>query len=263
MRRAATNTIRVDSKVVHETDSDQAKSDESAWMRLTLDTVGKIGLARDRQGRPIYPDGFEELAKKLGKPLHPPGRDVCCIVSVGNADRRLGLQHGHAHRGVAALHVAAPVRAGGRPRAPPLELRGRRGRPADAKRSPRCSACRSRSSRSRRTSGGSRTPAPKRHHVHALPAKGASRDPLPARRRLSPGHPEPSSPSTGRACPPMHARPDEDPARGGDEGGPAEQHRAARHWRGRASSSASTSTPIAPGTRFQQLVFDLRGRSHP
>jgi type III restriction enzyme len=77
------NTIRVDSKVVHETDSDQAKSDESTWMRTTLDTVGKVAWPLDRQGGPIYPDGFEDLAKKLGKPLHPPGRDVRCIVSVG------------------------------------------------------------------------------------------------------------------------------------------------------------------------------------
>ncbi len=52
-------------------------------MRFTLDTVGKADWPRDRQGRPIYPDGFEELAKKLDRPLHPPGRDVRCIVSVG------------------------------------------------------------------------------------------------------------------------------------------------------------------------------------
>jgi type III restriction enzyme len=77
------NTIRVDSKVVHETDSDQAKSDESAWMRLTLDTVGKVAWPIDRQGRPILPLGFEDLARKLERPLHPPGRDVQCIVSVG------------------------------------------------------------------------------------------------------------------------------------------------------------------------------------
>ena len=37
----------------------------------------------DSQGRPIYPDGFEELAKKLDGRLHPPGRDVRCIISVG------------------------------------------------------------------------------------------------------------------------------------------------------------------------------------
>jgi type III restriction enzyme len=77
------HTIRVDSRVVQETDSGQAKSDEAAWMRLTLDTVGRIAWPQDRQGRPVYPEGFEELAKKLGKPLHPPGRDVRGIVSVG------------------------------------------------------------------------------------------------------------------------------------------------------------------------------------
>jgi type III restriction enzyme len=77
------NTVRIDSKVIHETDSDHAKSDLDEWMRLTLDTVGKKQWPQDRQGRAIYPEGFEELANKLGKPLHPPGRDVRCIVSVG------------------------------------------------------------------------------------------------------------------------------------------------------------------------------------
>ncbi|MCI0487203.1 MAG: DEAD/DEAH box helicase family protein [Blastocatellia bacterium] len=80
---AKINTIRVDSKVVHETDTGEAKSDESRWMRFTLDTVGKLEWPTDRQGRPIYPEGFEELARKLDRPLHPPGRDVRCIVSVG------------------------------------------------------------------------------------------------------------------------------------------------------------------------------------
>lgn len=78
-----TNTIRVDSKVVHETDTGEAKGDEARWMRLTLDTVGKQSWPKDAQGREVYPEGFEELAKKLGRPLHPPGRDVRCIVSVG------------------------------------------------------------------------------------------------------------------------------------------------------------------------------------
>lgn len=82
-RNGVVNTIRVDSKVVHETDTGQAKSDEARWMRLTLDTVSKTSWPTDRQGRPIYPEGFEELAKKLGRPPHPPGRDVRCIVSVG------------------------------------------------------------------------------------------------------------------------------------------------------------------------------------
>jgi type III restriction enzyme len=78
------NTIRVDSRVVHETDSGRAKSDEAQWMRFTLDTVGKTEWPRNQLGNPIYPEGFEELARKRpGEPLHPPGRDVRCIVSVG------------------------------------------------------------------------------------------------------------------------------------------------------------------------------------
>jgi type III restriction enzyme len=78
------NTIRVDSKVVQETDSGRAKTDDAQWMRFTLDTVGKTEWPKDRQGRPVYPEGFEELARKrAGAALHPPGRDVRCIVSVG------------------------------------------------------------------------------------------------------------------------------------------------------------------------------------
>lgn len=77
------NTIRVDSKVVHETDSESAKSDEHRWMRFTLDTVGRQDWQADLNGNPVYPAGFLELAKKLERPVHPPGRDVRCIVSVG------------------------------------------------------------------------------------------------------------------------------------------------------------------------------------
>ncbi|MDE0029016.1 MAG: DEAD/DEAH box helicase family protein [Deltaproteobacteria bacterium] len=76
-------TIRVDSKVVRESDSGQTRSDADQWMRVTLDTVGKTDWPRDGQRRPIYPEGFETLANKLERPLHPPGRDVRCIVSVG------------------------------------------------------------------------------------------------------------------------------------------------------------------------------------
>jgi type III restriction enzyme len=71
-RNGEIRTIRVDS-TMQETD----------WMRATLDTVGKTEWPKDSQGRPIYPEEFEELAQKLGRPLHPPGRDVRCIVSVG------------------------------------------------------------------------------------------------------------------------------------------------------------------------------------
>lgn len=77
------NTIRVDTKVVDESEVEGSKGDEVRWMRFTLDTVGKLDWPRDRQGRAIYPTGFEELAKKLERPLSPPGRTVRCIVSVG------------------------------------------------------------------------------------------------------------------------------------------------------------------------------------
>jgi len=83
----AINTIRVDTKVVHDTDRGESsesgsKADEMRWMRFTLDTVGKTDWPRDSQSRAVYPEGFEELAKKLERLLHPPGRDVRCIVSV-------------------------------------------------------------------------------------------------------------------------------------------------------------------------------------
>ncbi|HWE42836.1 MAG TPA: hypothetical protein VG432_10040 [Gemmatimonadaceae bacterium] len=83
-------TIRVDTKVVAETDAERgegdgrgAQGDEMRWMRFTLDTVGKLDWPRDRQGNALMPTGFAELAAKLERPLHPPGRDVRCIVSVG------------------------------------------------------------------------------------------------------------------------------------------------------------------------------------
>lgn len=76
-------TIRVDSKVISETEVEGSKGDETRWMRWTLDTVGKRDWPRDQQGRTVYPEGFEELATKLDRPHHPPGRDVRCIVSVG------------------------------------------------------------------------------------------------------------------------------------------------------------------------------------
>ncbi|MBC7853472.1 MAG: DEAD/DEAH box helicase family protein, partial [Pirellulaceae bacterium] len=78
------HTIRVDSKVIGEAeDLGGAKGDETLWMRATLNTVGKQDWPRDAAGGPHYEPGFEELAEKLGRPLHPPGRDVRCIVSVG------------------------------------------------------------------------------------------------------------------------------------------------------------------------------------
>ena len=77
------NTICVYSDMQADMDSGNAKNDEARWMRHTLDTIGRQDWPRDRQQRPQYPAGFEELAEKLGRDKHPPGRDVRCIVSVG------------------------------------------------------------------------------------------------------------------------------------------------------------------------------------
>ena len=44
---------------------------------------GQDRLAAGPPGTAVYPEGFEELAKKMDRPLFPPGRDVRCIVSVG------------------------------------------------------------------------------------------------------------------------------------------------------------------------------------
>ena len=120
-------TIRVDSKVVRESDGGESKSNADRWMRLTLDTVGKTDWPRDRQGRPLYPEGFEALARKLERPLHPPGRDVRCIVSVGMLTEGMGLQHRHPHHRAPTVHVAVALRTGRRPRAAPIQLRSGRG----------------------------------------------------------------------------------------------------------------------------------------
>ena len=54
-------------------------------MRITLDTIGKMNWPMDRQGRPMYPEGFEDLVKScypllrdfiLSYPLVLPGTDI-------------------------------------------------------------------------------------------------------------------------------------------------------------------------------------------
>ncbi len=166
------NTIRVDSRVVQETDSDQAKSDEATWMRLTLDTVGKIAWPHDRQGRAVYPEGFEELAKKLGKPLHPPGRDVRCIVSVGmltegwdcnTVTHIVGLRPFMSQLlceqvvGRGLRRSSYEIGEDGRLREEVAKVFGVPFQVIPFK----------------ANKGVARAPAPKRHHVHAVPAKAA------------------------------------------------------------------------------------------
>lgn len=171
-RDGEVNTIRVDSKVVSETDTDGAKQDESRWMRFTLDTVGRVDWPADKQGRPIYPEGFEALAAKLNRPLHPPGRDIRCIVSVGmltegwdcnTVKHIVGLRPF-----MSQLLCEQVVGRGLRRTNYDLEENGKFreevakvfGVPFEVipyKADPK----------------GSTTPAPKRHHVHAIPEKAA------------------------------------------------------------------------------------------
>ena len=111
------NTIRVDSKVVHETDtgrSEERRSRSGCGSRST--PSGKIDWPRDSQGRPIYPEGFEELAEEARAAASSAGPRRALHRQRRHADRGLGLQHRHAHRRPAAVHVAAAVRAGRRAR---------------------------------------------------------------------------------------------------------------------------------------------------
>jgi type III restriction enzyme len=167
-----TSTIRVDSKVVHETDSGEPKSDDAAWMRLTLDTVGKTDWPRDGQGRPIFPDGFEDLARRRGQPLHPPGRDVRCIVSVGmltegwdcnTVTHIVGLRPFMSQllcEQVVGRGLRRPSYEVGEDGRLPEEVAKIFGVPFEViplKANPR----------------GPRPPTPKRHHVHAVPGREA------------------------------------------------------------------------------------------
>jgi len=164
------NTIRVDSKVVQETDTGEPKSDDAAWMRLTLDTVGRLDWPRDRQGRPLYPAGFEELARKREAPFHPPGRDVRCIVSVGmltegwdcnTVTHVVGLRPFQSQLlceqvvGRALRRSSYDVGADGRLSEEVAKVLGVPFQVIPVKENPT----------------GPAPPAPPRHHVHAVPAK--------------------------------------------------------------------------------------------
>jgi len=73
-----TNTIRVDSKVILETDVESSKDDEKTKMRFVLDTIGKTAWPNNEA-----PQRWIELAEKLDLPVMiPPGRDIRCVVSV-------------------------------------------------------------------------------------------------------------------------------------------------------------------------------------
>ena len=121
-------TIRVDSKVVSETDDLEGSKER----REPLDASD---LGHGRQDRvaegpawagDVYPEGFEELAKKMERPLYPAGPRRALHRQRRHVDRGLGLQYGDPHHRPAAVHVATALRAGGRPRTSSEKLRTRR-----------------------------------------------------------------------------------------------------------------------------------------
>jgi len=72
------NTVRVDSKVVEELESGQAKTAEARRLRFILETIGRTQWPGDKP-----PDEWLALADELKlDPLIPPGRNVRCIISV-------------------------------------------------------------------------------------------------------------------------------------------------------------------------------------
>ncbi len=72
------NTIRVDSKVVQDTDLEGSKDLENKKMRFTLDTIGKTEWPNNQ-----VPQAWNEIAEALNLSVTiPPGRDIRCVVSV-------------------------------------------------------------------------------------------------------------------------------------------------------------------------------------
>lgn len=116
------------------------------------------------------PDGFEDLAKKLSRPLHPPGRDLRCIVSVGmltegwdcnTVTHVVGLRPFQSQL-LCEQVVCSAIRSSGA-RCDAAFTRSAMTE-SSRKKSPRCSACPSRSSRSRPRT---RRPSPS-HRRHPI-----------------------------------------------------------------------------------------------
>ena len=63
----------MDSKVVHETDTEGAKSDESSWMRFTLDTVGKTDCRAAVKGVQYIRKGLKNW-QETWTPASPAGQ---------------------------------------------------------------------------------------------------------------------------------------------------------------------------------------------
>ena len=206
----------------------------------------------DRQGRPLYPEGFEELAKKLERPLHPPGRDVRCIVSVGmltegwdcnTVTHIVGLRPFMSQllcEQVVGRGLRRPSYEVGRRRQ--ADRRGRQGLRRAVRGHP-VQGSTGRPAAASRRSGTTST---------RCPDEGRVRDPLPARRGLPAGHPQPGDGGLGRACRRRRSTRCKIPPEVRDEGGAARTTRAGRRSPGRASSrdvdlQSVPRGPAAPG----------------
>ncbi len=199
-RTAVINTIRVDSKVVHETDTGRAKSDDAQWMRFTLDTVGKTAWPRDSQGRPIYPGGFRGAGEEAGAaaPSAGPRRALhrlrrACSPRAGTATRsRTSSACGRSCRSCCASRWSGAACGGGPTSSAtdglmteevakvfgvPFEVIPFKANPAAGPKPPQ-----------------------KRHHVHALPGRAQLGDHVSARRGLPAGDSQPRRRWTGARC---------------------------------------------------------------
>ena len=223
-------------------------------MRHTLNTVGKTSWPTDEQGRSIYPDGFEELAKKLERPLHPPGRDVRCIVSVGmltegwdcnTVTHIVGLRPF-----MSQLLCEQVVGRGLRRQSYEVGEDGKfseeiakvLGVPFEIV--------------PFKQSSTKPPPKPKQHHVRALPEKQEFEIDVPARRGVPAGDPESDRGRLG--CDRAGARrSDADPGRGDDEGVPSDEQRAGRRCTGPGRSRRISLSEWRRDVRLQEREFDL------
>ena len=210
---------------------------------------------RDRQGRSIYPEGFEELAKKLGRPLHPPGRDVRCIVSVGMLTEGWDcntVTHIVGLRPFMSQLLCEQVVGRGLRRAS-YEI-GDDGK-ADRGSRRRYSACRSRSSRSRRTKA-AHAPAREAASRPRATREGRFRDQVSARRGIPQAIRNRVTMDLERRAD-IDYRSDEDSTGSRDQGGlPSNKGRPSLSGPGQAQKVDLNH--IRSGRRFQELVFEWR-----
>lgn len=119
------NTIRVDTKVIHETDVEGAKGRRGSMDAIHAGHGGQDKLAHRPARTTALSRGLRGIGKKAGKTAASSGARCAVHHQRRDAHRRVGLQHGDAHHRTPPVHVAASMRAGGGTRTPARELRTR------------------------------------------------------------------------------------------------------------------------------------------